>query len=57
MRPQLQYFRFNKLPSNIQIEILDVYKGDRWDDTCINNIFPYGWYYSLMIENAKTAYN
>jgi hypothetical protein len=39
--PQLQYFKFDRSTSNIQVEILDVYKGDRWDDTCINNIFPY----------------
>jgi hypothetical protein len=44
--PQLQYFRFQeelKTEANIlQIEILEVYKGSHYDDTCINLIIPWG---------------
>jgi hypothetical protein len=40
--PQIQHFHFfEKRNANIQLEILDIYKGDKWDDTCINNIFPF----------------
>ncbi len=39
--PQIQYFRLDKLSGKIQIEILEVYKGEKWDDTCINSISTY----------------
>lgn len=34
------YVKFNKkvLTSSVKVEILDVYKGTRWDDTCISEI-------------------
>ncbi|GHV81283.1 hypothetical protein AGMMS49944_30740 [Spirochaetia bacterium] len=44
--PQFQYFEFQdalKTESNIlEIEILEVYRGTRYDDTCINMIIPWG---------------
>jgi hypothetical protein len=30
-------------PQTVLIEILEVYKGSRWDDTCVNNILPIGF--------------
>jgi hypothetical protein len=30
-------------PKTVLIEILEVYKGSRWDDTCVNNILPFGF--------------
>jgi len=43
--PQIQYFNFDRWggsrPAKVQIEILEVYRGERWDDTCINGIFPF----------------
>jgi hypothetical protein len=39
--PQIQLFIFDRRSAKVQIEILEVYSGERWDDTCINNIFPY----------------
>jgi hypothetical protein len=40
--PQIQYFSFgSRVSAKIQIEILEVYKGEKWDDTCVNGIFPY----------------
>ena len=42
--PQIQFFDFSGRKSEkIQIEILEVYNGSRYDDTCINLIFPYTW--------------
>jgi len=45
--PQLQYFNFHdniKTRSDIlEIEILEVYRGSRHDDTCINFIIPLGY--------------
>ena len=43
--PDIQQFGFGfKNPSfAIEIEILDIYKGSRWDDTCVNFIIPYVW--------------
>jgi hypothetical protein len=44
--PQLQYFSFQAeltTEANIlQIEILEVYSGSHYDDTCINLIIPWG---------------
>jgi hypothetical protein len=43
--PNLQCFYFNKeltTESNkFEIEILEVYNGDKWDDTCINEIIAW----------------
>jgi hypothetical protein len=30
-------------PKIVVIEIQEVYKGSKWDDTCINNILPFGF--------------
>jgi hypothetical protein len=42
--PNYQYIHIglDYKPSIVWIEILEVYKGSKWDDTCINSIFPYG---------------
>jgi len=43
--PQLQKFEFRELKTEaniLEIEILEVYKGSRYDDTCINLIIPLG---------------
>lgn len=39
--PQLQYVQFDKKYKKIRIEILDVYRGERWNDTCVNMMLPY----------------
>jgi hypothetical protein len=42
--PNYQYIHIglDYRPNIVWIEILEVYKGSKWNDTCINNIFPYG---------------
>jgi hypothetical protein len=40
--PQIQIFKFyERRNTKIQLEILEVYKGDKYDDTCVNNIYPF----------------
>ncbi|QQO10390.1 NADase-type glycan-binding domain-containing protein [Breznakiella homolactica] len=34
-----EYWNSGIIIDYIEVEILDVYKGDRWDDTCINSIY------------------
>jgi len=43
--PDIRWLRFGfDNPSYIiEIEILEVYKGTRWDDTCVNFIIPFVW--------------
>ena len=38
--PQLQFISLGEAVDNIEITIKDVYKGSKWDDTCINFIIP-----------------
>jgi hypothetical protein len=47
--PQIQYVQFDKLSSKIRIEILDVYRGERWNDTCVNMILPYADIWSIIL--------
>jgi len=40
--PQLQYFYFgDRRSAKVQIEILEIYKGERGDDTFISSMFPF----------------
>jgi hypothetical protein len=43
--PNFQYIHLdmNYKPNIVLIEIVEVYKGSRWEDTCINNILPVGF--------------
>jgi hypothetical protein len=43
--PQYQYINIgiNYKPEILWIEIMEVYKGTKYDDTCINNIIPYAF--------------
>lgn len=44
--PQIQIFRFyERRNTKIQLEILEVYQGDKYDDTCVNNIYPFADFY------------
>jgi hypothetical protein len=43
--PQIQMFHFldyTTASKSIEMEILEIYPGERWDDTCINMIIPLG---------------
>jgi hypothetical protein len=39
--PQIQEFNFNRGSEIISIMILEVYPGEKYNDTCVNNIFPF----------------
>jgi hypothetical protein len=43
--PNFQYINLdiNYRPNIVLIEIVEVYKGSKWEDTCINNILPIGF--------------
>jgi hypothetical protein len=45
--PNFQYFYFTKNlkteENSFTIEILEIYKGEKWDDTCINEIILWGY--------------
>lgn len=41
---EFQTFIFQKETKNIIMTIDDVYKGDKWSDTCISGIFPNQYY-------------
>ena len=35
-----QFFNLSGETKNIELKIAEVYKGDRWDDTCVSAIVP-----------------
>ena len=35
-----QHFNFRKPAKNIELTITEVYKGEKWDDTCVSAIVP-----------------
>ena len=37
---QEPYFNLSGETKNIELKIAEVYKGDRWDDTCVSAIVP-----------------
>lgn len=39
--PNLQLITLPSITSDVIIEIIDIYKGDKWEDTCVNFIIPY----------------
>ncbi len=45
--PVPQFIQFKEKYTGIKLRILEVYKGEKWDDTCINFILPekstFGW--------------
>ncbi|NBC03687.1 MAG: hypothetical protein GVY20_08305 [Bacteroidetes bacterium] len=41
--PNPFHIYFDQFSSDIEIEVLEVYEGDRWEDTCINFIMVQGF--------------
>ena len=38
---KFQNFRLKKPTANIRLTIKEVYKGDKWDDTCVSSIIAH----------------